>query len=233
MKQLDKILTVEDVAKYENISGGASDKYVPIYTTDLINMLAPEFKFDHGEQVLGRSNAHYVDLVNDEGDRIRILNSFDRSLALRISLVSEGVLIPLGVERLVHIGTKAKGFTDEVAESRQEIFEAVAVAKKFEMFLKNTPITEDVAKDISREIFTHGKDAKKITEIVNYVDLIDGLDIQRYINLSIRGFLTGNYTYMKDAVKAVGKKKNSVLGRIQIENRIVALFTAKYPEYFL
>jgi hypothetical protein len=55
----------------------------------------------------------------------------------------------------------------------------------------------------------------------------------QYVNLSVKGYETGNYTYMKEGKKFVGKKKNSVLGRIQIENEIVSLFSTKYPEYFL
>jgi len=231
-------LTKEGITLLEHVDAKVSDKYVPIFTSELIKLLEPEFQFIDGTRIKGTSTAHFINLENDTGDKIRIYNSFDRTMALRVDMVSDGIAIPLGVDRLVHIGAKAKSFQDEFAEAKQDILDAVVVARTFKDHMVNTVATPEIAKAITKAIFVfgNGKDQNKgVTEVVNYTDILldQNISLARYINLSIRSYLTGEYNYTKDGLKLNGRPKNSVLGRIHLENRLVKTLQGQFPEYFL
>jgi len=239
VEQIKKLTTLnkEEVKLIEHVNENVSDKYVPIFTSELIDLLEPEFQFDSGMRVKQTETGHYVDLKK-ANDTIRIYNSFDRSMALRVHLVSDGISIPLGIDRLIHRGEKASNFQEEFKAAKQDILDAVIVAKTFKDHLDNTIATKEIAKAITESIFVMGsrkKDNKDITDIVNYADLLldQNISVSKYINISIRSYLKGEYNYTKNDVKMSGKPKRSVLGIIHLENRLVKTLEEKFPEYFL
>ena len=234
------IITLEegDVKLLEHVDARVSDKYVPIFTSELMKLLKPEFEFVDGSRISKTSTAHYINLKNKNDDTIRIYNSFDRSMALRIGMVSEGISIPLGIDRLIHIGQKARDFQEEFKEAKADILEAVTTAKAFKEYLEKTVATADIAKAITTSIFTHGAGKKQnlgISEFINYTDLLldKNISLKKYINLSIRSYQLGEYSYVKDGVKMNGRPKPSLMGRIHLENRLIKTLQEKFPEYFL
>jgi len=231
-------LKEQDVKLLEHVDSKVSDKYVPIFTSELMKLLEPEYKFEDGVRIKGTTTAHFVDLKNEDGDTIRIYNSFDRTMALRIDMVSEGIAIPLGIDKLIHIGQKAKNFQEEFKEAKADILAAVIVAKTFKEYLEKTVATEDIAKEITNSIFVHGNGKEQnlgITEFINYTDLLlnQNISLKKYINLSIRSYQLGEYSYVKDGKKMNGRPKTSVLGRVHLENRLIQTLNEKFPEYFL
>ena len=231
--QLEK----DEIKLLEHVDKNVSDKYVPIFTTDIMALLEPEFTFEYGLQITPASSAHFVSLKNDDTN-IRVYNSFDRSMALRIDMVADGISIPLGIEKLIHIGQKAKNFQEEFNLAKQDILDAVVTAKVFTAHLQNTKATKEIAAEITKSIFVHGKGSarnKGITKINNYTDLLleKGITLSKYINLSIRSFLTGEYTYIKDGKKINGKSKRSLVYKLHLENRLIKTLQEKFPEFFL
>jgi len=237
MRKVIRLETTEDVKMIETVSKRVSKKYVPIMSTELIALMEPEFKFVGGTQIRKGSTKHYIDLDSGD-DHLRIYNSYDRTMALRVNLVSDGMVIPLGVDRLVHIGQKAKDFTVEFTEAKDEIKEAIKTAKLTDFFLKDNVITVELAKTLTEAIFQHGTGKKinqGITDIRNFTDILidQKISIKKYITLSVRAFLTGEYTYIKNGKKLNGRKKEGIMRKVKIENRVIKALTDEYPEYFL
>ena len=109
---IQPVFTVKDIKKFENISPRVSEKYAPIFSTDLIKILAPEFKLVKAQRTSSGSTGHYVDMINDKKETIRIYNSYDRTLSFRMSLVSGKYSIDLGTNRVIHRGETASTLTE-------------------------------------------------------------------------------------------------------------------------
>ncbi len=227
--------TIQAVEAIQIISPRVSNKYVPILTTDVIKALSPEFNFVSGVKFVRGRSKHYVDLVNKAGDQIRVYNSFDRSLALRASLISDGLVIDLGVDRLVHIGQRAKDFTETLENTKADIIKNIKTTKKMVRKLSKEVITPEMAKDISDIVFA--KVMKKgATEYTNYTDVLmenKDITITNYVKGTLTNYFSGNYTYVKKGEKRNGLKKDSMLAKVKIENKLMAFLEEAYLEYFL
>ena len=237
MKDLNLYLeTVDELRSIEKVHPSVSKKYVPIYTSDIVEILHPEFRYVHGVQFVKGLTRHYVDLMNKEGDTIRIYNSYDRTLALRVNYITAdaGVSIDLGIDRLVHIGSKAKDFTDDLSDAKEAIINGVKNAKFIMHKLTNTLVTENMAKEISDIIFVKELN-KNVQEYTNYVDILleKNIDLKKYIDMSIHNYIEGEYTFVKDGVKHNGRKIRSVLRKVRLENKIMKYIKENFPEYFL
>ena len=233
-----KTITIKDakeIKKFEVVTPLASKKYVPIYSSEVIRLLEPEFKFVEAVKFSPISSAHYFDLVtNDNKTKLRIYNSYDRKLALRVSLVSDGMTIPLGVDRLVHIGAKAQSFTEDFTDAKEEIIKAIDTAKVVDTFLKDTTIYPELAEVLTENIFTLWK-SKNSVKVNNPADnLIDKVSIKEYLTKSINIYLKGAYTFVnKDGKTLKGAKEGSVVYRLRTENKVIKVLKAEFPELFL
>ena len=243
--KLNKILVkstplenVADVKAIENVSENVSERYVPIYSTELIEALAPEFEFQNGLKFRPGSNAHYIDFKGRDGEHLRIYNSYDRSMAIRVDMISEGVSIPLGIDRLIHLGKKAEHFKEDFTEAKKDIIEAVATGQEIDMFLKNTVAVAPITEKITKAVFKIGRTKEqeaKITEVNNYTDLLleKGISLKVYLNKTINSFIKGEYTYISDGVKRNGTRRDSMLQKLQCENRVMTLLKEENIEVFL
>ena len=78
MKDYKTIKTLNDIKNIEIVTG-VSEKYVPIYTSELVKTLEPEFKlesgyaFGYGNKGNTGSSKHYVDLVSTKPYRLPFL----------------------------------------------------------------------------------------------------------------------------------------------------------------
>ena len=255
MKKDFVLKNLKDVKAIENVSPQVSERYIPIYTTELIEALAPEFEFVSGYKFGGgKSPKHYVTLKNKDNDEIRIYNSFDASLAFRAYLVSDDIQFSFVDEnRVVHVGDKARSLSDEetITDIKEAIVNAIPNIKLLKTKLKNievdvdSDLAEKIKEAISKGALYYYKRSKKSQdyEFVNYTDEVvktlqekgKKVSIYSYINLSIKNFIEGNYGYRNTKTKALsgGRPVKSVTNRIAILNSIAKLLEVDFFEYLI
>ncbi len=227
--------TIKELKAFETVSPKVSAKYVPIYTSELIKILEPEFTLVNGCKPYPSYTTHYVDLVNETGDTIRIYNSFDRRWALSVNLISDGLTIKLGTDRLIHMGQKATNFTEDFEDAKQSILDAIVNAKTFAGVLASTKIEKDLAKAITDSVFRNFIKKDGFQEIVNYADILIEKDItvKNYINTTLKNFAEGNYTVTISGKKRVGRKSSNVFEEVLNKSKIMKLVENEYLEYLL
>jgi hypothetical protein len=253
---------IKEVQAIEKVSPKVSERYVPIYTSELIEALAPEFEFVSGYKFgRGTGSKHYVTLKNKDNDYIRIYNSFDASLAFRAYLVSDDIQFSIIDEnRVIHTGDKARslGDKDHIQEIKEAIIKAIPNTKLLSSKLKDTEIDLDseIADKIKEAIskkrlysFKRSqKRSKKVEkdadyEFVNYTDDVvkklqdagKNISIYSYINLSIKNFLQGNYGIKntKTQVVSSGNPVKSVTVRLIITNNVTKVLEKDCFEYLI
>ncbi len=229
--------TVEGIKSFEVLSPKCSKIYAPIYSSEIVKILAPEFKLLTACKWYKNSSKHYVDLTNDKGDHIRIYNSYDRTLSFRMGLVNDNFSVDLGAHRVVHKGETAKELTEKIKEHKQDILDAVETQKELISKFKKTPVTEEMAVKISDAIFEVHRKKKGFQEYRNYIDtsreLNGKMTVYHYINASIGHYIDGNYTITINGKKKNGRKVNSVLSRINLELKVMKMLKDEFLEYFL
>ncbi len=226
--------TRKEIKDFEIVADSVSDSYVPIYTTEIVDILQPEFELVGGSRLYASTSAHFVDFKKDN-ETIRIYNSYDRELALRASLVSDDFIVDLGIDKLVHRGERAKGMIDELKEFKPEILKSIKTAKTIRAKFDTQVIDKNIAKEISDLIFIKHTRKDGFQEYTNYADiLIDkNISIKTYITTSINKYLKGEYTVTNNGKKRLGKATNATFFKVKLQNRIVRYLKANFPEYFL
>jgi len=253
MTKIVTLNTIKDIKMLE-VPTGVSEKYVPILTSKIIETLAPEFTFKLGVK-FGKDSKHYVDLISKDNERIRIYNSFNGSLALRIYLVSEEIQFNLvDNDRIIHRGEKARNASnkeflteikDAIVNSIKNIKTLKTNLEKLEINLKSD-LAEEIKNAISKDSIYHynkTKDKDNKFEFVNYVDTVaekakengNPLSVYKYINLSIKNFLDGNFGYknIKTGNIKAGRKRASIFLKVKIYNNITKILEDKLPEYLI
>jgi hypothetical protein len=231
--------TIDDLKKIEVISGNLTDRYVPIFTSELIEELG--FKYLKGYQ-LGKTK-HVVDVESPNGI-IRIYNSYDGTLAFR-SYIVDDIQIPLTDDRVIHMGERAREFKD-IKHIKDIILNSIPNAKMIETKL-NIPVdldSEIVAK-IKETIFSdkmrYYTKRGKTPEFVCYVDDVvkklqeNGKEVtlKTYIKMCIDNYIEGNYGIkFGDNIKP-GKKVRSSFQKIKFVDKISKLINTEYIEYLV
>lgn len=226
--------TIKEIKAFEVVSSKCSESYVPIYSSDIVKVLAPEFEMISGSRLRGGTSAHFIDFEH-EGETIRIYNSFDRKVAFRANLISEGFVIDLGIDRLIHRGQRAKTMITDLTELKPEILKAVKTAKTIRAKFDKEVVDVHIAKEISDLIFAKFIKKEGFQEYVNYADILipKQVSIKTYITTSINKYLQGDYTITNNGVKRNGKPANATLAKVKIQNRLVKYLSDNFPEYFL
>jgi len=256
-----KEITEKTLKDIEVVSGDVSKKYVPIYTSEIVESLKPEFEFDYGYKFGDKSSKHYVQLKNKDEDIIRIYNSFDRSFALRIYFITDDLQFPLVDNgRIVHIGEKAKKIED-FKDLKKEILKSIPAIKELKANLENeivdldSEIIAEINRTIPFEVIYRAEynlrkrkgDTKSKFEVKfdNYVDTVakkaaengNPLTVYQYLNLSIKNFIDGNYGLIhvlnNKETKKSGKKITSPFSRVLALFRINNKLQEVLPEYFI
>jgi hypothetical protein len=205
---------------------------VPIFTSEIAKLLEPEFKFVHAVKPLKHSSLHYADLTDGE-NTIRVYNSYDRKLALRVTLYVDGMPVDLGAERLIHIGSKAKTFVDDLQEHKKNILDSIENAKTLHNVLNTTPITKELAGKIKEIIYRNYIKKDGFQSLENYADMLieKNISVTSFIKASIVNFEKGNFTYVINGEKHTGRKQNSTFGKIEIEAKIMELIQEEFIEF--
>ena len=229
-----KLNNINDVKKIENISGNVSEKYVPIFTSDVIDIMEPDFIFVGGVKWHKNTTQHYIEMKRGN-DFIRIYNSFDRTAAFRMFYKGE-ISIDLGIDKLVHRGKKAASFKDVLEESKEEIVEAIDRTKNGIAQLGQIQVTLELQKKISDVIFGKYLKKKGFQEYTNYVDSIveqKGMSVLSYIKSTIANYNKGLYTVTIKGVKKEGREKKSLFTKLKLEGKVNKFLLSEYPELFL
>ena len=234
INETQELKTIQDVQKIEEVSPFVSEKYVPIFTSDVIKVLEPEFKFVRGYKWYKTTSQHYVELKHGE-DTIRIYNSFDRSTAFRMFLQGD-VAIDLGVDRLVHMGSKAVNFKDELIASKQDIVDAIKKAKEGMAQLGKVQVTPELQKEISDVVFAEDIKKKGFQSYSNSTDILvekKGMSVLSYIKSSVANYIKGTYTVTNSGTKKEGTEKRAAFTKITLEGKVNKYLVEKFPELFL
>jgi hypothetical protein len=227
--------TPEEIKKFEVLSPKCSKIYAPIYSSDIVKILEPEYKMTTACKWYKNSTKHYVDLENGN-DKIRIYNSYDRTLSFRMGLVSDGFSVDLGAHRVVHKGQTAKELTEEIRKHKTTILNSVETAKELIQKFKDNKVTPAIAKAISDTVFdTHIK-KKGFQEYTNYADTLvelNDISIYTYITATVNNYLKGEYTVTVNGKKKNGREVKSVLSKMNLEIKIMKTLQDEFIEYFL
>lgn len=241
------------------VPDGVSDKYVPIYTSKLVEVLKPEYKFAKGYRFGSKTSKHFIDLVPTDSDKnsnekIRIYNSFDGSFALRVYFVSENFQYNIvDNDRVVHVGEKARTISEEdnLKELKESIINAVPNVRLLKAKLENIPVdlnsefTKTIKDVLSGGTLYYFKRQQKDENyvFVNYVDDVaklaekngNPLSIYAYINLSIKNFIDGNFGFRHTKTNELKGKRaiNSPLSKVQILNAIAGVLEEEFVEYMI
>ena len=225
------VKTLADLKKLEKVSSEASEQYVPISTTKIIQDLSPEFKFISANRVFPISSRHEV-ILQHGNDYILIENSYDRSRSFRLSFLSNGVLIPLDLEKVVHRGEFAKNLEQDILVNKDKVIEALHNAKTVVTTLKNSPITDKYKTEITNIVFE--KHIKKGFK----VDV--GVIASRYENFFDYGatlaerLIDGAYYYENDKGKLRrGRKIKSRFLQLEAVNKVIKYLKDNNPAVFI
>ena len=233
---------VELLKSFEVVSETVSKKYVPIFSSEIVEAMEPEFEFLGFKKYFGKRTPHSFTLRNTEtGEIIKIFNSYDGTMALRMFYVDGDLPIDLGVDRLIHRGNKAKDFKESIEDAKFAIIDAVETAKTLNQVLESTKVTKKQQKRITEVVFSRIIKRKDVNEVTNYVDVLvetagerdHEFSIKQYILGSIQEFIGGNYTYVQNGTKKNGRKINSAFGRVEIENDVVKMIEDEFVEVML
>jgi len=236
----------KDVENIEHIDPNVSDKYVPVYSTELIDILAPEFEFKGGTLFHPGSTKHSLHFVTKDGDDLVIYNSYDRRLALGFYLKTGDFNVDVGVDRLIHMGQRAKDFAEALENSKADILKNIKNTKTMMYTLAKEEVDATIAANITNIVFGsklfEGRERKATgVQIVNPADMLleikeakdQTVSVKGYIDLTLRNFYEGNYTYLVNGVKKVGRPTKQLFQKVTIQNKLVKFLKETYPELFL
>jgi len=221
--------TIEKLKKIEKQSGNTTDKYIPIYTSKIIEDLEPEFKFITGIQYHPGSSRHQV-ILRYENNDILIENSFDGKRSFRFSFLSNRFIIPLKLDKVVHRGSNAKELTHDLLINKTEIIKSIENAKKLVYHFQSTKIPKKIKNKIFSIVFEkHLKNknvditiAKSYNTIFSYTETI------------VDRFLEGEYYLIDNKSKIKkGRKIKSKFAEIVLINRIYKTLKSEHPEIFI
>lgn len=233
-----KLKDLSEVRKIENIDEKVSKKYVPIYTSEVIEHLSPEFEFNYAVKYYSFNSAHsaYLDF---NGATISIENSYDRSRAFSFKYNDGAITIPLDLNRQLHIGEKAKVVVNDISINKDAIIKGIENAKTVVEKLKFAKATDEFKDAIKNIIF------KQAIEKDNFVELIDAdvastyKSVYTYVNATIKKYEEGNYRIKQVSKKdgqmelRHGRKSSSAFLKLQITNAIYEYVAENFPEAFI
>ena len=230
---------LNELKAFERVDGNVSKKYVPIYTSAVIEAMAPEFTLDYGHRVFKTWSAHYAMLNNEAGDTIKITNSFDRRWAFGFQLITkEGFTVRVGLDRIVHIGAKAKEFNETFKDQKEDILKAIKNAATFATTLQNTKVQPALQEKITDIVFRKSIGTKGFQSLTNDADVLqenskNGMSVTGYILATLKAFEKGNYTVTNQGTKKVGGKTKSIFNRTQTESLLMDLIEDEFEYYLL
>ena len=230
--------TIQGLESREILSPKISEIYVPVYTSDLARILAPEFEFEYARFFRAGSTAHAaVFHVVETGQKLVVYNSYDRSVALRVLLKDShgtGFGTPLNIDRIIHKGNRPKNFVDGLEDVKQDIINSIGVARTIREELSNLKIRHfpDLAKEIQDIIF-EDKSENLVGNPVSE-ELYNRISVYGYIQVLYRVLNEGNYKYINKKGKIrKGRKHYNPFKELVSNRKILEVLEVKFPEIFV
>jgi len=220
------IKTIEDIKRFERISTRVSSKYVPIYTSNLVESLSEGFSIISGSIYRYTSNAHYIVLGSNKNDKLKLYidNSFDRTVALRISFMYKNLIF--GFIKQVHMGESAS----DISHNYDSVSELYIKASSFIDTLSKYQLDEEDRQVIVEQLFKErGIPLNRVVEesIFKFKESETTLEyFDRIIGLLMSGEFQINST---KGIKLARASKSQFL-KISMNKRIYTYLTKHNPE---
>jgi len=230
--------TKEEVKALEIIDENVSEKYVPIYTSEIIEHLEPEFSFKYGVKYYNFNSAHSV-YLDYKGATISIENSYDRSRAFSFKYNDNGFIIPLNLNRKLHIGEQAKIIVDNISVNKDELIDAIENAKSAVEKLKHTPVRDDFKIAVRDIVFKQPMSKDNFVELVDWNVSEIYKNVYDYTNAMIKKYEEGDYFVKLKSKKTgnielkAGRKSSSAFLKLQMTNAIYKYIKEAFPEVFI
>jgi len=214
---------------------GVSKKYVPILSTEIVDILAPEFEFTQGVRYYNYNSAHSIHFEY-KGNHIALENSYDRSRAFSFKLLSNWIALPLDLERQIHLGENAKALTPNFKINKSEISEAISTARTIVNKLKSVSARPEFKAEIENIVFKTIKERKGFLDITFEVGSQYDT-VYKYINEICDTYINGHYIYREvvngETKNRKARKSNSNFMRLQMTNKVYAYLYENYIEAFI
>lgn len=227
----------DELPALEIVSDKVSPKYVPIYTSKIVDELSSNFEFKHCYFSRNGTTKHIVEMQS-ENARIKISNSYDRTAALRMYLTTGengNILIPLELGKRVHVGQKAKDLTDDFKNYKNEILQAIDTTATIINTMKTTHIHDKIKEKINQSVFKSPLKRKGFKEL----DLdVPGFTVYDYIDNCINQYITGKYNMvitLKNGNEKIrkGREIKSNFSKLQIMNRVYKEILTNIPQLLI
>lgn len=230
--------TMEELKSFETIKGKVSKKYVPIYTSEVIQHLSPEFEFKRGVKYYDFNSAHSV-YLDYNGATVSIENSYDRSRAFSFKYNDGSIVIPLDLTRQLHIGKKATTVSEEIRINKDEIMVAISNAKTIVEKLKDVTALPQFKADIEKVIFKPIIEKEGFQELLLHEVGESNDTVYKYINRLVKMYEEGDYHIkIKDKKTGdfrtrFGRKSSSAFVKLQTTNAVYKYLYDEYIEAFI
>jgi len=230
MTSLNSLNTRKELEKYERISSSCSKKYVPIFSTKLVESLEPEFKY-LGVQPYSRTgnngSRHYITMKKNDSIELRIENSFDRTLALRISFVYKNFVF--GFVRQVHIGQNALSIsqTNEISDIYKKATDYVQKLTSIKFTkIEQMQIIQIAAKERGISIARLSNPTQYLNEDLNAMEFIENV-LEMVYNRGVE------YISTKTDSTKLSKPMNNDFTKMKVSKKVYSFLDKVYPELSL
>lgn len=234
--KVQSFLEKDKIKSIETISSKVSNKYIPILSSNIVDILSPEFIFIDCTRFTPSNSQHQIRLKFRE-DIISIINSYDGSKAFRMYLSSKNIQIPLNIDRQVHIGQYASSMEDSIKLNKQNLIDSIQLAHQVVDKLKNTPVHKSFEDQLLDVIFYSIKkrDGFQKISITQYGSHFNNM--YDYINFYTSEYLSGNYVVSfikrgKDSFRK-GRPIKSSFRKLAVMNDVYKYVIKNLPQISL
>jgi len=216
-----KIVELDYIKKLESLTN-ETKSYIPIKTTDIIEMLKSEFDVGIIHSV---SRTYHTVNFHRNDDAIVLENSYRKERAFMLSLFIGGMYIPLGLERVIHRGERAHEVNQLDAAT---IIEAIDSRKNSMVKMKEAPVTKSIEDRIMKMIFGNRKiDLKETENELSRDNLFNFLERVLLIHRA------GNYLIIRSDKVRKGRVRKNMRYLIKLSNKLYKTIKEEYPFIFI
>lgn len=210
-----------DLKRLKKLENGIlnSKSYIPIKSTEF---LQKNNLVDNIVNIFMLSGTAHIINLNVDGVNISIINSYNRERAFSIRLYINGMFMPLGLERIIHRGPRAKSIED-ITEA--ELKGIIRSKKNYHIELKSIPLFSRVVEEIERVLFRNQK--------VMFIDTPNTNNLGDYLESIMQIYKEGDYYIARNKKLRKARKKTSINGYLNICNRVYKVLTINYIYLFI
>lgn len=216
-----KVVELDYIEKLEKLTN-ETKSYVPIRTSEIIEMLKSEFDVGVIHSI---SRTYHTVNFHRGNDTIVLENSYRKERAFMLSLFVGGMYIPLGLDRVIHRGERAHEVNQLDAET---IIEAIDSRKSSVAKMKEAPVTKVIEDRIMKMIFGNKEIDLKETE-----NELDRSNLFNFLERVLLIHRAGNYLIIKGDKVRKGRERKNMRYLINLSNKLYKTIKEEYPFIFI